>query len=174
MQVRNLPVVLISRRLCSVGMTLFYFLASFTLSCAPSAKLGIGETFHLYPSTRLGGLTLPLGITRKRSLRSLTVHFSPCRPAPGVTADCRRQGRRTLCAFWSAKRCKNRPTDKKTADPERSALFAFGYATRSRTPCERSASTTTVSPSWSLPSMMSVESGSSTLSMSVRLSERTP
>ena len=50
----------------------------------------------------------------------------------------------------------------------------LAYATRSRTPCPLSASTTTVSPSWSRPSMMRAESGSSTWSINVRLSERTP
>ena len=54
------------------------------------------------------------------------------------------------------------------------AVAAPAQATRSRTPRFLSDSTTTVSPSCSLPSMMSDESGSSTLSASVRLSDRTP
>ena len=48
------------------------------------------------------------------------------------------------------------------------------HATRSRTPWPLSASTTTVSPSWSRPSIIKAESGSSTWSISVRLSDRTP
>ena len=51
---------------------------------------------------------------------------------------------------------------------------SVAQATRSFTPWALSDSTTTVSPSWSLPSIISAESGSSTLSISVRLSERTP
>ena len=51
---------------------------------------------------------------------------------------------------------------------------AGDQATRSFTPCALSDSTTTVPPACSRPSMMSAESGSSTLSSSVRLSERTP
>lgn len=64
-----------------------------------------------------------------------------------------------------------------TAVPIGTAVFRDSYtaqATRSRTPRVLSDSTTTVSPSRSLPSMMSVERGSSTLSINVRLSDRTP
>ena len=63
---------------------------------------------------------------------------------------------------------------RKTERSRALCAYAAGRSTRSRMPRERSDSTTTVSPVRSLPSRMSVDSGSSTCSARVRRSERTP
>lgn len=76
-----------------------------------------------------------------------------------------------------AKTPQSPPKKNEVPDPKVRHLFlhtGLPHATRSRTPRPLSASTTTVSPSCRRPSMMSAESGSSTWSISVRLSERTP